>query len=136
MAELDRHPTVMKSGFVQPAELGAWLQAIGCLVVPSRSEAWGVVLAEGAWAGLPIIATGACGAVPHLVHDFANGRVARTGDVRSLTGCMACIASLSDDERLAIGQVSRGLASPYTPTRWADTVLARSTELRTHRVAG
>lgn len=133
--ELDRHPTVMKSGFVQPAELGAWMQAIGCLVVPSRSEAWGVALAEGAWAGLPIIATDACGAVPHLVHDFANGRVARTGDVRSLAGCMAYVASLSDDERLAMGRVSRGLASPYTPARWADTVLARSAELLADRVA-
>ena len=41
---------------------------------------------------------------------------------------MTHVASLSDDVRLAMGQVSRGLASPYTPARWADTVLARSTE--------
>ena len=133
--ELDRHHGVLRSGFVQPAELGSWMQAIGCLVVPSRFEAWGVALAEGAWAGLPIIATDACGAVPHLVHDFANGRIARTGDVRSLAGCMTHVASLSDDERLAMGRVSRGLASPYTPARWADTVLARSTELLPHPVA-
>lgn len=132
--ELDRHPTVMKSGFVQPAEVGAWMKAIGCLVVPSRFEPWGVVVSEAAWAGLPIIATDACGAVPHLVHDFANGRIAHAGDVRSLAQCMAYVASLSDDERLAMGQVGRGLASPYTPARWADTVLARSAELRPVRV--
>ena len=134
-SELDRHEAVVRSGFVQPAELGAWMKKIGCLVCPSRSEAWGVVVSEGAAAGLPIVATDACGAVPHLVHDFANGRIARTGDVRSLAGCMAYVASLSDDERLAMGQVSRGLASPYTPARWADTVLARSIELLSHRVA-
>ena len=127
--ELDRHHAVIRSGFVQPADSGAWMRGIGCLVVPSQFERWGVVVAEGASAGLPIIATDACGAVPHLVHDFANGRVARTGDVRSLAGCMAYVASLSDDERVAMGQVSRGLASPYSPARWADTVLARSAEL-------
>jgi glycosyltransferase involved in cell wall biosynthesis len=133
--EVDRHESVTQSGFVQPAALGEWMNGIRCLVVPSRSEAWGVVISEGAWAGLPIIATTACGAVPHLVHDFANGRIARTGDVRSLAECMTYVASLSDNERLAMGRVSRGLASPYTPARWADTVLARSTELLTHRVA-
>lgn len=134
-SELDRYQTVVQSGFVQPAELSAWMKAIGCLVVPSRSEPWGVVISEAAWAGLPIIATDACGAVPHLVHDFANGRIAYAGDVRSLAECMAYVASQSDEERLAMGRVSRGLAGPYTPARWADTVLTRSSELLAHRVA-
>jgi glycosyltransferase involved in cell wall biosynthesis len=133
--EVDRHRAVIQSGFVQPADLGAWMRTIGCLVVPSRFEPWGVALSEGASAGLPIIATDACGAVPHLVHDFANGRVAHAGDGRSLAQCMAYVASLSDDERLAMGQVSRGLASPYTPARWADTLLGRSAELLADRVA-
>ena len=127
--QLDRHRAVIRSGFVQPAEVGAWMNGIGSLVVPSRCEAWGGVIAEGAWAGLPIIATDACGAVPHLVHDFANGRVARTGDTRSIVACMTYLATRSDDDRLTMGRVSRGLASPYTAARWADTVLARSTEL-------
>lgn len=127
--EAARHENVSRAGFLQPAELGDWMKTIGCLVVPSRSEAWGVALAEGAAAGLPIIATDACGAVPHLVHDLANGRVARTGDVMSLVRCLIDIASRSDEERLAMGRVSRGLASPYTPARWADTVLGRSSEL-------
>lgn len=133
--EVARHRTVKQAGFVQPAELGSWMGTIGCLVVPSRFDSWGVALSEGAAAGLPIIATSACGAVPHLVHDFGNGRVARTGDIRSLAGCMTYVASLSDDERLAMGQMSRGLASPYTPTRWANTVLHRSAELAADRAA-
>lgn len=133
--ELDRHESVTQSGFVQPAEMGEWMNGIGCLVVPSRFEPWGVVISEGAWAGLPIIATNACGAVPHLVHDFANGRIAHAGDVQSIAQCMAYVASLSDEERVAMGPVSRGLASPYTPARWADTVLARSSELLAGRIA-
>ncbi len=127
--EVRGHPTVRHGGFVQPQGLAAWFGVIGCLVVPSRFEPWGVVLSEAATAGLPIIATEACGAVPHLVHDFANGRVARTGDVASVTTCMTYVAGLSDRERVDMGQISRGLASPYTPARWADTVLGRSAEI-------
>lgn len=127
--EVDRHPAVIKSGFVQPAALAQWMRTIGCLVMPSRFEPWGVALSEGAVAGLPLIATAACGAVPHLVHDYANGRVARTGDVESLVECMGHIAGLSDRDRYAMGQVSRGLAGPYTPARWADTVVARSSQM-------
>ena len=134
-SEVDGHEGVILSGFVQPADIGAWLRTIDCLVVPSRFEPWGVALSEGAAAGLPIVATSACGSVPHLVHDFANGRVARTGDVGSLTECMMYVAGLSDDERSAMGRVSRGLASPYTPARWTDTVLARSARLLAERVA-
>lgn len=133
--ELDGHHAVIRSGFVQPEESATWLKGIGCLVVPSRFEPWGVVLSEGATVGLPLIATGACGAVPHLVHDFTNGRIARTGDIRSLAGCMAYVANLSDDERLAMGRISRGLATPYTPARWADTLLAQSTWLLSNGIA-
>jgi glycosyltransferase involved in cell wall biosynthesis len=132
-SEVDRHQTVAQAGFVQPAQLGDWLRTIGCLVVPSRFEPWGVVLSEAATIGLPIIATDACGAVPHLVHDFANGRIAHTRDVGSLARCIGYVAGLSDEERIAMGRVSRGLARPYTPVRWADTVLGRSAELLADR---
>lgn len=128
-SELDRHPSVKHSGFVQPQELAAWLGGLGCLVMPSRFEPWGVAIAEGAAAGLPIIATEACGAVPHLVHDFSNGRVAHTGDTKSIAECMSYITGLTDVKRMEMGRVSRGLASPYTPARWANTVLGRSAEL-------
>ena len=120
---------VTGSGFVQPSGLRQWMSGIGCLVVPSRFEPWGVVICEAAAAGLPIIATEACGAVPHLVRDFANGRVARTGDAGSIANCMEFVASVDDPRRAAMGRLSRGLARPYTPARWADTVLDRSREL-------
>ena len=35
----------------------------------------------------------------------------------------------ADVKRMELGQVSRGLASAYTPARLADTVLGRSAEL-------
>lgn len=127
--ELDRHPSVTYSGFVQPNGVAEWLAGIGCLVVPSRFEPWGVVVSEAAACSLPIIATEACGAVPHLVHDFSNGRVAHTADSGSLAESMAFISGITNGQRAAMGHVSRALSSPYTPARWADTILTRSAEL-------
>ena len=101
--------------------LAAWWSRVG--------SNWSVAISEAAAAGRPVIATSACGAVPHLVHDFANGRVASAGDARSLARCLTYLALRSDEECLAMGEVSRALASPYTPARWADTVLTRSSEL-------
>ena len=132
--DVDRHPSVESSGFIQPSEVAGWFGRLGCLVVPSRFEPWGVAISEAAAAGLPIIATDACGAVPHLVHDFSNGRVAHAGDVRSIAQCLAFMAGVTDGRRAAMGQVSRGLSGPYTPVRWADTILTRSAELLAGRV--
>jgi glycosyltransferase involved in cell wall biosynthesis len=128
-SEIHRHPTVIHAGFVQPDQLAAWFGRIGCLVVPSRFEPWGVVISEAATIGLPIIATDACGAVPHLVHDFANGRIARTADVASIAACLAFVSGLDDDGRAAMGRTSRCLASPYTTARWADTIVEGSAAL-------
>jgi glycosyltransferase involved in cell wall biosynthesis len=117
------HPKVSYVGFIQPDAIGDWFAGIGCLVLPSLFEPWGVAISEAAAAGLPIVATDACGAVPHLVHDFANGRIARTGDRASIARCMAFVANIDDDGLVAMGRVSQGLSGPYTPRRWADTVL-------------
>lgn len=124
-----RYQGVDYSGFLQPRELPRWLANIGCLVVPSRFEPWGVVIAEAAASGLPIIATEACGAGPHLVHDFVNGRIAHTASAESLAECLQYVSSATDTERAVMGRISRSLASVYTPGRWADTVLGSSARL-------
>jgi glycosyltransferase involved in cell wall biosynthesis len=128
-SDIQRNATVVLAGFVQPHRLAAWFETIGCLVVPSRFEPWGVVISEAAAIGLPIIATDACGAVPHLVHDFANGRIARTGDPSSIAACMTFMSTVDDDRRAEMGRVSRCLASAFTTARWADTIVERSRAL-------
>lgn len=128
-ADISQNEGVHYAGFVQPRELPEWLANIGCLVVPSRYEPWGVVIAEAAASGLPIIATEACGAGPHLVHDFVNGRIADTANAESLAECLQYVSTATDRERAAMGHISCNLASPYTPKRWADTVLGSSARL-------
>ena len=126
---LPRDEGLTFTGFLQPRELPAWLAEIGCLVVPSRFEPWGVVIAEAAASGMPIIATDACGAGPHLVHDYVNGRIAETASAESLAECLQYVSSAADSRRAEMGDVSRQLSSVYTPARWADTVIGSSARL-------
>lgn len=52
---------VKNLGFKQPNELPDILAKAGIFVLPSLIDHWGVALAEACGAGLPVIATSACG---------------------------------------------------------------------------
>jgi len=76
------------------------------LVVPSDSDAWGLVVNEATCAGLAIIASEVVGAVPELVHPGVNGLVVPKDDEAELASAMAGISQ--DSVRLeAMKQASR-----------------------------
>lgn len=79
-------------GPVDDSRKRALMRGARALVLPSRYEAFGIVLVE-AWAqGTPVIAS-AVGGVPHLVADGADGLLYRWGDLESLGKRMNLLAS-------------------------------------------
>jgi glycosyltransferase involved in cell wall biosynthesis len=70
------------------------------------------VLAEAAAAGLPIIATSACGASAELVVDYYNGRIIPPRDADSLASAMNW-AEASYHDLPQLGARSMELARPY-----------------------
>lgn len=68
------------------------------LVVPSDSDAWGLVLNEAACAGMAIISSDVVGAVPELVEAGVNGAVFSRRDEAGLMKAMTVVAS--DEARL------------------------------------
>jgi glycosyltransferase involved in cell wall biosynthesis len=91
------------------------------LVLPSRSEPWGMVLNEAAAAGLPLVATDEVGAAYDLIEHGVNGFRVPADDVGALAGVLR---RLAEDEpfRLAAGARSRDRAEQFTPARWAESV--------------
>ena len=55
-----------------------------CMVLPSRSEPWGLVANEALSYGCPIIISDRCGCAPDLVIDGKTGYVFKTDDVEDL----------------------------------------------------
>ena len=105
-----------------PSDVDKCYSEADCFVLPSRWEPWGVVLAEAAAAGLPIICTDKCGARHEVVRD--NGIVVKSSDIEALAVAMHKIENMPQEERLAMGVKGIALAQPYSCQVWADRVVA------------
>jgi glycosyltransferase involved in cell wall biosynthesis len=89
------------------------------LVLPSRSEPWGMVLNEAAAAGLPLVATEQAGAAHDLVDR--NGYRVAADDVAALREALSSLA-VDPELRARMGVRSRELARRFTPEAWAEGV--------------
>ena len=112
---------VQNLGFQSPGELAAIYGSHGVLVLASRFEPWGVVLAEAAGAAMPILCTDVCGARHEVVHK--NGIVCKAGNVASLASAMIRIHRESDAALLVRANHSLRLAMPYACEAWASRTL-------------
>ncbi|MHB8643719.1 MAG: glycosyltransferase family 4 protein [Gaiellaceae bacterium] len=92
-----------------------------CLVLPSRSEAWGMVLNEAAAAGLPLVATEAAGGGYDLIEQSINGYRVPVEDERALSEALRKVAA-DPDWRVSAGERSRELTAGYTGDAWAAAV--------------
>jgi glycosyltransferase involved in cell wall biosynthesis len=109
-------------GFLQPDELAAEMRRSGCFVLPSVFEPWGVVLHEAALVGLPLVASGACGAAVHLLQDGYNGVRIEPGDVSALADALRLISQSTPQVRKRMGEGSFGLSGQFGPALWASNL--------------
>ena len=123
-------------GFQQPASLPSLYATHTAFILPSRSESWGVALAEAAARGLPLICTDACGGRAELVRTSGsdvNGFVARAGSVQSLAVAMVHMHTLAAEGRRRFAAASRRLVAPYSASLWAERVARIVTEVTGRR---
>jgi len=129
-------PGISNLGFVQPSELQDTLLRSGALIMPSHFDPWPLALVEACAAGLPVIATYACGSAVECVRSEFNGYLCATADRDALTSALIK-AHRSYDELPRFGERSSALASAYSTeywlNRWKD--LFESAPLRSKRVS-
>ena len=109
-------------GHVAREDLPALYASADCLVLPSRSEAWGMVLNEAAAAGLPLVATEAAGGGYDLIEEGVNGYRVPVEDEAALAAALRKVAA-DPDWRIAAGERSRELTAGYTGEAWAEQVV-------------
>lgn len=117
------HPDARLLGRRTPAEIGAIAARARMLVMPSRyPEPFGLVAAEAAWSGLPVILADTALLSDDLVAAGAGIAV----DPRDTTGFAAAIRRLRDDDALthamsvAAHVSTRSLA--LRPAEWIDRI--------------
>lgn len=107
--------------FTQPDQLPTLFQSSGVFCLASHWENWGVVIHEAATAGLPILASDACGAATAFVKIGYNGYTFKPGNVASLKKALSRIMATPSAELIQMSKRSAELSRQITPEIWAQT---------------
>ena len=116
---LKDQPGVTDAGFTQPGDQPSIFEQHGTFILPSNFEPWGVVLAEAAASGLPLLCTSACGAGADLVRESVNGFITEPGDVQGLVQRMRWMHE-HEDQLAAMGRRGREFAKSFSAEQWAE----------------
>ena len=110
-------------GFQPYDSIPEWYARAACLILPSVSEPWGLVVNEAMASGLPVIVSDRCGCADDLVEDGINGYVFSAEDADSLTKHMFTFDALSEVDRRAMGRRSQEIIARFSPETWADALI-------------
>lgn len=120
---------VQLTGHVDRHELAMEYALADALVLPSRSEPWGLVINEAMAAALPIVASRSVGAAEDLIEEGGNGFVVPPDDPGRLLEAVRALAR-DPERRLSMGARSHEIVSSFTPDRCAEAFAAAIERLR------
>jgi glycosyltransferase involved in cell wall biosynthesis len=110
---------VVFAGFVDRTQLPPYYGIADLLVLPSRSEVWGLVINEAMACGVPVLTTDVVGAVPDLLQEGINGYVVPVRHPDAL--CDAMLRFFADGtDRDAMSRAARTTVRPFTCAHMAD----------------
>jgi glycosyltransferase involved in cell wall biosynthesis len=79
-------------GFVQRDDLASYYALAEALILPTRTDPWGLVVNEAMACGLPVIASDAAGCAADLIENNRNGWTVQSGNVAELACVMSEVA--------------------------------------------
>jgi glycosyltransferase involved in cell wall biosynthesis len=94
------------------------------LVLPSRSEPWGLVVNEAMVCGMPVLVSDRCGCVDDLVRDGQNGFLFNPDQPDQLTDRLIQFMRMSDTKRALMGAASRSMIKPWAVDAVAEDMVA------------
>ncbi len=120
-------------GFRDWADLPEYYRQADILCVPSRYDGWGLVVAEGLAAGLPVIATDRMGAAREFVVDGQNGWIVPCGNGEALELALAQVATLAPDALATMSAAAQESVREHTIENGARRFIAAALEAMPHR---
>ncbi len=116
-------PNLRHRDFMQPEQLAEEVKAGGVLILPSRSDAWGVVVHEFAVAGFPLLLSSAVGGIDGFLREGWNGFTYKVGDADELYHAARRFCDIDTETRVKMGQRSVQLGNAIEPGIWASTLI-------------
>jgi glycosyltransferase involved in cell wall biosynthesis len=124
------HPRIIVEDFVQPEQLAARFHEARFFVLPSRSEAWGLVVHEAASCGCALILSDKIGSADDLATP-QNAISFQAGNEAALLSALEQAISWDATQLTAAEATSRTLASAFGPARFGREVASLITKFRT-----
>lgn len=119
-----KHNDIEIKGFLQPDRLIEEISQFSAFVLPSRKEAWGVVIHEFAAAGFPLIVSDTCGATTVFLKNGYNGYLFKNGDENNLKIQLKKLFIKDKQVLNMMGIRSFQISNCITPESWAYTLLS------------
>lgn len=110
--------------FMSQKELVDLMQNSGAFILPSIFEPWALVLHEAASAGLPILSSKKCGAVPYFVINNYNGFVFESESENAIKEKLEYLFNMNDAELIMMSEHSRSLSYRINPDIVASSILS------------
>lgn len=105
--DLRLNSNVSFEGFKQYEELPSYLNQGLCLILPSISDQWGLVVNEAMASGLPVLVSDQCGCVSDLVESGKNGFIFNPFDEEDITRAMFKMDQLKVEEWQSMSQAAQ-----------------------------
>ena len=100
-------------GFLTYKEIPKYLAGALCLILPSVSDTWGLVVNEAMASGLPVIVSQNCGCAVDLVREKENGCIFDPLDVECLKHKMLDMSSLDEETWKRMGDASKSIIAHW-----------------------
>ncbi len=121
------------TGFLEGLSLTKRYIAADVFVLPSFSEAWGLVVNEAMEAGLPVVASHKVGSHPVLVRNGENGFVFQAGNAGSLTEKLLYIHE-NPKMRNKMSKASLNIIQKHTISEWVKNVTTSIDKITSNRI--
>lgn len=119
--EIPRDSRIIIEPFVQPEELEMKFHESRFFVLPSKEEAWGLVVHEACLTGTALLLSDAVGSAPDLLCD-KNGFVFRRNNFRALLNAMVAAASVDETWLAQAHGVSLTMGANFSPDHFAKSI--------------
>jgi glycosyltransferase involved in cell wall biosynthesis len=120
---------VFFEGFVHQEDIPAYYTVSDCLVLPTHSDPWGLVLNEAMACSLPVISSDVAGAVRDLIINGENGYIFKKGNIQELTDYLDDILS-DEQKRIRMGERSRDIIKGYSVLKCAQGFVRATQDLK------
>ncbi len=114
VAELGIGNSVALLGSKNLEDIAPMFENSTCLVLPSHSEPWGLVVNEALCYGCPVVVSNSCGCVPELVLNDVTGFSFDAGDIDGLAKSMLAAERMSVN-RINVARKCLQVISAFNP---------------------